>query len=113
MKKNKLCEAGNAQLLSNPPKNKCIHCGTIWTVGAGITPPLCAMTTRNKIIEKGLEMIGENRIEDVTSEFEDDYEYQRRNNQNKGYNQALKDLRDKLPQLADEVIKIFEENEKH
>ena len=48
MKKYKLCEAGNIQLASNPPKNKCIHCGTIWEVGSDITPPFCAMQRENK-----------------------------------------------------------------
>ena len=46
--KEKLCEASNFILLSNPPKYKCIHCGQIWQCGD--KTPIC--NKQDKPVEK-------------------------------------------------------------
>jgi hypothetical protein len=67
-------------------------------------------TPRERIIEKGLEIVGEDTKAvskkpylteggTLTNMYRDDYF-------TKGYNQALENIRSRIPQLADEVIGI-------
>lgn len=50
--------------------------------------------------------IGEKKAENVTSLIESEYEYQRRNNQCIGYNNAIKDLKSKIPDLIEQIEEL-------
>lgn len=60
-------------------------------------------TPRERIIEKGQEWIGEDLTYDVVKRYHESLVWEL------GYDQALQDLRSRLPDIADEVLGILRE----
>jgi hypothetical protein len=54
------------------------------------------------ILEKA---IGEDKVENITSETESEYSYQKRNNQCIGYNLAKAELRAKIPAIQEAIVR--------